>query len=145
MGSFEVLSHTADVGFRARGGTLEDLFEISAEAMLSLEYDLSEASPSEEVGLQAQGEDLEELLYGWLSELLWIHDAEEFVPAEVVVAEVVRPGPDGSEFIVRGSARGRRLGDWFRQTGPQLKAVTMHGLSVAEADGSYEATVFLDV
>jgi SHS2 domain-containing protein len=148
VGNFEILSHTADVGFRARGASLADLFETAAKAMFSLEYDLSTVAFEREVMTGADGDDLEELLYAWLSDLLFIHDAEGFAPGDFVVTEIgepPRPRVGAPTLIVRAAIRGRAMGAWFEQTGPQLKAVTMHGLEIRERRGGFEASVFVDV
>lgn len=142
MGEFEILSHTADAGFRARAGSLRELFETAARAMFSLEYELATVPVEESRSVSAGGNDLEAVMYAWLSELLWLHDAERFVPGTVTVAEVDAP-PSGVR--IWGTARGAPLGDWFVQAGPQLKAVTLHGLAITPLEGGYEATVYLDV
>lgn len=143
MGDFEYLPHTADVGFRARGASLPDLFATAGQAMFGLEYDPGSVPIERTMAVTASGDDEVAALYGWLSELIWIHDGEGFVPASIRV-DTVSPAVDGG-LRVSGSATGADLGDWFEQTGPQLKAVTMYGLSVAARDGGYEATVYVDV
>ncbi|HEU5003651.1 MAG TPA: archease [Actinomycetota bacterium] len=145
MGEFEILPHTADVGFRARAATLPELFETASRAMFSLEYDPESVPLDETRAVAAGGDDLEAALCGWLSELLWLHDAERFVPGPIVVERVGGPPGDGAMIAVSGSAQGALLGDWFVQGGPQLKAVTLHGLAVTPVAGGYEATVYLDV
>jgi SHS2 domain-containing protein len=133
---------------------MADLFETAARAMFSLEYDLSSVPADDSRPLAAHGDDLEAALYSWLSELLWLHDAEGFAIAEVRVesAEHVTSGADAvggaasEAALVRGVALGATMGEWFVQAGPQLKAVTMHGLAVTRrAGGGYEATVYIDV
>jgi len=128
------------VGFRAWGTDLADLFETAARAMFSLEYDVDTVPQDESPSVAVQGDDLEGALYAWLSELLWLHDAEGFFLSDVWV------DPIGADLSVRGVAIGAAIGDWFQQVGPQLKAVTMHGLEVVHRPGAgYEATVYLDV
>ena len=148
MGSFEILPHTADVGFRAFAPSLTDLFETAARAMFSIEYDLSSVDVEEERPVEARTDDPADaggLLEAWLSELLWLHDATGFVPGTVTV-RAVGPVPDGGGSMqVEGSAGGRLIGDWFEQTGPQIKAVTLHGLDVHQEGDRWEATVYLDV
>lgn len=148
MGNFRIVEHTADVGFVVKGASLSDLFETAAQAMFSIEYDLSVVGFEIESPVSATADDLEELLVAWLSELLYLHDAEGFVPGDFLVVEVGEP-PDrraGSpQFLCRGVARGRTIGEWFEQTGPQIKAVTLHGLEIKEHRGNFEATVYLDV
>lgn len=145
MGSFEILPHTADVGFRAHGTSLADLFETAARAMFSIEYDLPSVALEEKRAVEAQADDIEGLLEGWLSELLCLHDATGFVPTTFSVREIGPVGGGGPEVRVAGTAEGRLIGDWFEQTGPQIKAVTLHGLEVRRVDGHWEATVYLDV
>jgi len=128
------------VGFRAWGTDLADLFETAARAMFSLEYDIDSVPQEESPSVAVQGDDLEGALYAWLSDLLWLHDAEGFALSDVWV------DPIGADLSVRGVAIGAPIGDWFQQVGPQLKAVTMHGLEVVHRRGDgYEATVYLDV
>ena len=128
------------MGFRAWGTDLADLFETAARAMFSLEYDIDTVPQEESPPVAAQGDDLESALYAWLSELLWLHDAEGFALSDVWV------DPVGADLAIRGVAIGAPIGDWFQQVGPQLKAVTMHGLKVVHRAGDgYEATVYLDV
>jgi protein archease len=128
------------VGFRAWGTSLAHLFETAARAMFSLEYDVGSVPQDEAPSLAVEGDDLEGALYAWLSELIWLHDAEGFALSDVWV------DPIGADLAVRGVAIGAAIGDWFRQLGPQLKAVTMHGLAVVHRPGDgYEATVYLDV
>lgn len=148
MGTFETLSHTADVGFRARGASLSDLFETAAHAMFSFEYDLSTVGFERELTVTAEANDLEGLLVAWLSELLWLHDAEGFVPGDFIIVELGESPTrrEGAPKLkVTGTVRGRFLGDWFEQTGPQIKAVTYHGLEVKKRRGGWEATIYLDV
>lgn len=148
MGTFEILDHTADAGFRAKGASLTDLFETAAQAMFSIEYDLSTVGFEREISVESDAEDIEGLLVAWLSELVYVHDAEGFVPGDFIVVEIGetpmrRAGAPAMK--IRGTARGKFIGEWFEQTGPQIKAVTMHGLEVKKKRFHYEASVYLDV
>ncbi|HKN50839.1 MAG TPA: archease, partial [Actinomycetota bacterium] len=73
------------MGFRAWGTDLADLFETAARAMFSLEYDVDSVPQQESPSVAVQGDDLEGALYAWLSELVWLHDAEGFALADVWV------------------------------------------------------------
>jgi len=148
VGTFKILDHTADVGFSVRAASLTDLFETAAQAMFSVEYDLSTVGFEREIPLEAEADDIESLLVAWLSELLFLHDADGFVGGDFIVVELGdtpmrRTGAPAMK--IRGTVRGRTIGDWFEQTGPQIKAVTMHGLEVVKKRFRHEATVYLDV
>jgi SHS2 domain-containing protein len=144
MGTFEILPHTADVGFRATGDSLADLFETAGRAMFSIEYDLASVEGDQEKPVAVESGDLESLLETWLSELVWLHDAMGFAPADLVVREIGDSGA-GDSWHLAGAAIGRSLGAWFEQTGPQIKAVTLHGLEVRQSEEGWQATVYLDV
>jgi len=76
MQQFRILEHPADVGFEAFGSTREETFANAARALTYLIVDLEAIDPREEVSVQVQGPDPESLLVNWLSELLYLHDAE---------------------------------------------------------------------
>src|SRR5207302_994064 len=81
--------------FRAWGTDLADLFETAARAMFSLEYDVDTVPQDESPSVSVQGDDLEGALYAWLSELIWLHDAEGFFLSDVWV------DPIGADLSVR--------------------------------------------
>jgi len=76
--SFEELDHTADVLMRVRGATINEVFADAGRAMFHVMY-----GPCEDRGIARQitleAEDLESLLIDYLSELLFITDAENLV------------------------------------------------------------------
>ena len=73
---FEILEHTADIGFRAHGRTAAELFEAAAAAMVAIALEPETISPRTEYPLTASGEDCESLLVNWLNEVLYWMDGE---------------------------------------------------------------------
>lgn len=136
--AFTIIEHPADVGFRARGRTREELFENAALAMMTLACDPAGLEERETREIEATGEDDESLLYGWLADILAVQDAEQmfFRRAEVTAAE---PGS------VRGRVHGERYDKQRHRAGTYIKAVTMHQLWVRQTAQGWEAQVFLDV
>src|SRR6516165_5143798 len=72
--TFELLEHPADIGFRARGATLEELFASCACALVSIILDPSAIRPIESIAIPGVGEELESLLVNWLNEVLYYVD-----------------------------------------------------------------------
>src|SRR5579884_2049686 len=95
--AFEILEHPADVGFLARGRTLPELFANAALAMMSLGWELGAVAERERREIEASGEDLETLLYDWLSAILALADADRMVFRRFEVSEL-------AEGKVRGAA-----------------------------------------
>ncbi len=90
---YEVLNHTADIGLRARGATVEDAFLNMARGMMSLI--VSEGTRilvREERKIEAEAASLEGLLVAWLSELVYLIDAERFLPGEIGRPRICRGG-----------------------------------------------------
>jgi SHS2 domain-containing protein len=133
--AFEILEHTADIGLRARGKTLEELFENAAAGLLEI---LGAAAPegSQEDQVTLEASDPEALLVSFLDELIYLIDG---------------PGARISNVEVRFEAptRLRAKVTWTPSDEPvegtELKAATFHQLSLQQREDGYEATVFFDV
>ena len=136
--SFEILEHTADVGFRARGATAAELFEHAADAFLTIAADRHRVVAREALEITVDGDDLPSLLVNFLEELLYLFDAGRFVPVRVQVLEIT-----GNAVRARlsGEPRDPARHPWRLI----VKAATYHGIEVGEHAGHWEARVFLDV
>ena len=135
---FEVLEHTADIGFRAWGATPAELFENAAQAMMSIAAETETIDPSGEVAIQATGEDYESLLVNWLSEVLYRFDAGLFAASQFRVDKIE---PTMLEARLIGEARDPARHRWKLI----VKAVTYHDIEVLERDGRWESRIFLDI
>ncbi len=67
---FEVVEHTADVGIKAFGDTINEAFENAALGMFNIITDPSKIGLQQDFEVTIEGEDLETLLHEWLSQLL---------------------------------------------------------------------------
>ena len=85
---FEILEHTADVGVRAFGRTLPELYENAARGMLEVLLDPASVKPAEEETVVVTGTDAVDLLVVWLHEILLRTDARKRAFAQVRVSEV---------------------------------------------------------
>ena len=72
---FSSLEHTAHIGVRAFGATLQELFANVAGASRMSPWTLTQVQPSKGFELQAVGEELEALLVNWINELIYWIDA----------------------------------------------------------------------
>lgn len=145
-GPFEVIEHPADVGFRAYGATLEELFANAALAMLSLGCALEGIEEREQREVTATGSDIEALLYAWLADILAAGDAEQIVFRRVGVTRLHLGKTDGEAHgEVRGIAYGEKFDRSRHAAGTYIKAVTYHQLRVEQTPDGWRAQVFLDV
>jgi len=132
---FEILEHTADIGLRAWGATLEELFAAATEAVARI-AGAWEPGTGEEISLEVEAADREGLLVAWLSETLYLFDSRGGALGGVRVTSISR----GS---CRGSVTLRELQD--ADEGVQVKAITYHQLEVTEHSTGWTATVYLDI
>ena len=140
--AFEIIEHPADVGFRAHGATLQELFQNSALAMLSLGCAPEGVKELERREIAARAADLESLLFSWLAEILAVGDAEQLVFCRV---EVLHVTPSDAGYEVVGTVYGEKFDRERHTAGTYIKAVTYHQLCVERMEGGWLAQVFLDV
>ena len=136
-GGFELLEHTADVGIRARGATLEEVFEHATEGLAEVLGALRPGGPGEAVGVEVVAPDPGGLLVDWLNEVLWLREVQEAVVAGVRV-DRVGDGTAAGSVVLGGGGPG--------PDGTFVKAVTYHRLRVEpDPGGGWVAEVYLDV
>jgi SHS2 domain-containing protein len=136
MRGYELLEHTADVGVRARGATLEEVFE---QATLGLAEVLGalRPGPGEAVAVEVTAGDPGALLVDWLNEVLWLHETRGH--AAIAAVRVERAGGDRAAGSVTFSSTDPPADGTF------VKAVTYHRLRVGRDAGGWLAEVYLDV
>ena len=138
MPTFELLEHTADIGFEARADTPADLFQEAAGAFLFIAVDTAAVLDREGWRVEVAGDDYPSLLVNFLQELLYLVDTGTFVPC---ACEIEAIEPTRLVAGLRGEARLAARHPWKLM----VKAVTYHGLEVTERGGRWLARVFLDV
>jgi SHS2 domain-containing protein len=135
---FEFLDHPADIGFRARGNTLERLFANCAHALIAIILDPADIHGSEQTILTAEGSDRESLLVNWLNEVLYYVDTKrlafESFAVEFPSLEQVRAT---ARFEMRDPVR--------HPVRLSVKAVTYHQLRVSSVEDGWVAEVYVDV
>ena len=137
---FEFFDVTADVGYRAYGGCLEEVFENAALAMFEVITDTTKIEPKIEKKIDVESEDEYALLYDWLTELLVIYDSEYLVFSKFEV----RIGKKNGEYFLNGIVWGEELNPDVHESRDEVKAVTYHLMDVKKKDG-YMIQVILDI
>jgi len=141
---FGAFSHTSDVGLLAHGATIEELFQNAANGVLSLLVDPAQVT-SEEIRDRwtTQGPDVETLLVNWLNEIVFQFSVKHVVPARVAVRRLNLP--DAGPCEIEAEIAGGVLDPARHLILREIKAATMHGLSIRRTAGGWEARVILDV
>ncbi len=79
MRRFELIEHTADIGLKAYGNSLEEAFANAAYGMFSIIAELNEVKEKEMRRVEINEEELESLLFEWLNSLLYYFDVEGII------------------------------------------------------------------
>ncbi len=130
---YEEIEHTADVGIRAYGATLNELFANAAEGMFSLIADLAGVKAVGEVEVRLTADDMPTLLLRWLLELLYLHETQHFLFSAFEV--------DIHGTSLQARAGGEAIDKKRHELKLVIKAVTRHGLMV-DAKGGVAQVIF---
>jgi SHS2 domain-containing protein len=137
MNGFEIVEHTADVGIRGRGASLDALFASMATGLFTViaDPDAVAAVRTRTVSLSAGS--AADLLHDWLEELNALHQ----VHGELYGRFTVRV--DGSRLTA--TIAGEPIDPGRHDLRVEVKAVTWHALRLEKTDEGYEGFVLLDI
>ena len=136
--SYEVFEHTADVGIRAYGNTLAELFIHAAQGMESLMVPLEQLRVVTSREVSARGHDLVSLLVEWLNELVYLFDTEHLLFCNFAIDVI-------DETHVIGRAFGEPYDARRHELGSAIKAVTWHEALVKRTEIGYQARIIFDI
>lgn len=129
---------TSDVMFESYGSTKEELFENSAEALFAVVCEIDKIEIKEKISFEFHGENLEDALYNFLSNLLAESEiAELFLCKFKVKIERTKDGFKG-KVIAFGESYTKEKG------GTVVKGITNYKFKV-EKNGVYKANVVCDI
>lgn len=134
--SHEFLEHTSELVFRIRGPSFSALLAEAGRALAALLLDEARevtpvAAPRQ---LVVTASDREALLVHWLNELVYLAEADRWVPTAITAMDLAADG-------LRAEATGVAVAP----APTRVKAATFHGLAVRDGPDGVEAEVVLDV
>jgi len=135
---YSILDHTADIGLRVYGDTLDLLFEHAGEGFFHLITDTGKVEPRIERRIELAGESLERLLVDWLGELLYLFEVDHLLFSEFQVESV---GSHGLKAV----AKGEPFREGVHVIKTVFKAVTYHQIQVKETKRGWKARVIFDL
>lgn len=138
MAAFELLEHTADIGFRVEAADLRELFEAAAQALVSVAMDNRRVTAAKSVVISANGDSRESLLVNWLNEVVYVLDGERMAITRCKVQELT-----GTHL--RGAALGEPRDPERHPARMVVKGVTYHQLRIEQSERGWFCEVYLDV
>ena len=137
MSGYELIDHTADVGIRAWGESLAEVFAQAALGMFSFISDLESVQERESREVVVEGADREVLLVAWLNELVYLFGVEGLLFRRFDVLEM-------EDTRIRARCHGERLDQARHSVTAEVKSATYHMLEVKRND-LWHARVILDI
>jgi len=143
---FEVIDHTADMGIRAYGRDLAELFTNAAYGMASLTTDLEKVSPKDSQVISLEAQNREELLVYWLNEILFLFASKNMLFSKFEIIEI-------DDKHLKARIFGEEFDSTRHEIETEFKAATYHGLKISKAkrvksdlpEGTLEAEVIFDI
>lgn len=142
MGYAETFEHTADLGLRAVGDDLADLFQAAAAGLFDvIVVNRADVRPAEAEAVSLSAETIPDLFLAWLNELIFRSETRHRLYRDFRVRIDESEGGPKLEAEIAGEPidRDRHILDH------EVKAATHHGLRVQSADGGWQAEVILDI
>ena len=141
MQRYEYLEHTGDIGIRAYGATLEELFINAAQGLLEAIADVSTVDATTETDIEVSAESLEELMVAWLDELNFRHEVEEAFFQRVEIREISE-----APYCLTAIAYGEPVDFAKHVVYTEIKSITYHQLIVERTpDNRWIAQVIFDL
>jgi len=137
MNKFKFLEHTADIKFQAFGKNLEEVFENSTIAMFKVMSD-KKIKPLIKKKIKVNGKDLENLLYNFLEELIFLLDSKNFFLARINKIKI-----NEKKLTAEAEISGDNVEKY--ETKLDVKAITYNEIFVKKIGKNWVAQVVLDV
>lgn len=142
MEKFKFLEHTADTFIESYGKNLEEAFENSAKGLMKLMIENIEETGSEiSKKIEVQGNDLQELLFEFLTQFLIYHDAENLVFSKVNVKKINK----NDKYSLVAEISGEEFDPEKHEGGVAVKAITYHEMQIDKKPEKVTVKVLVDI
>ncbi len=139
---YRMLEHMTDALVEVEADTLEVAFALAARALVDVMIDVSKVEDRLELMLQADGHDIESLLYNWLEQVMITLVSDHIAMSRFDVT--IDKGRDA--YTLKAKAYGEPLDLEKHNYKVEIKGVTYHMMSIEHHDdGRYRLRFLLDL
>jgi SHS2 domain-containing protein len=132
--SFNEIDHTADVSLHIKAGDFTELLSAAAYGMFKLMGMHAGTGGEGKLKVEVHGIDREDLLVGWLEELLFLIGTHEIGFGKIEIEAISNTSLIAYVEEIPGMVPTK-----------EIKAVTYHGLEIRDSGGGVEVTIVFDV
>jgi len=140
MASFKIIEEGAfaDFEFDAQAESLEELFAVCGQATFEAMTNLKKVDCIESIQFDVSASTLEDLLFTFLAELIYLKDVKKIFFAKYKIAI-------DDKFNLSCNAMGEYINNQKHDLRTDVKAITYHKLSIKKNNAGYCAHVILDL
>ncbi len=138
MEPYERIEHTADIGIKAYGKDLKELFANAVKGLISILLPGARISHSLDHPIDIKGKDLKELFVNLLEEVLYQLNVKKFITGSI---SIIRLG----KFELTAKLSGEPLDINKHQIEYDIKGVTFHQLKFEKEDDLLTVSVIFDI
>ena len=138
---FEYGDHTADILVIAYGQSLPEAFKNAALGVLNIMYDTSRVNSVDKVNVEVYGDDLEQLLFNWIDEVIYWFDGRKMAIGDIIINEFDEDKPRIKATLQGEHYNVERHG--FR--GTIVKAMTYNMMSIERVNNGFKVQFVVDI
>jgi SHS2 domain-containing protein len=135
---FEFIEHTADIGVRAYGADMQQVFNHAARGLFSIITELNTVDAKEQGQIRVTAPDGEALLVNWLNELIYLFEAKGILFSRFNITAI-------SDTELHAVVYGEKINLARHKLKTQVKAATYHMLKIEETKDGWKAQVIFDI
>ena len=133
----------ADIAYEAYGKGLNEVFENSALAIFELSAEVKTIKPKKKLEIKLEHEKLDNLLYDFLSEILFLKDSKYMVFRNVKVK--INEDKKNKKFRLKSTLEGDTINSEKQHLENDIKAITMHMFELNKVKNGYKARIVVDI
>ncbi len=130
----------ADIAYEATSDTLDGLFEEAAMAATDIMVNQKTVKPKTKKTVKVKADSIENLLYDFLSELIFLKDTNGFLANKIKVNV-----KKGKNFSLVSTLTGEKIDRKRHDLRNDLKAITMHMFEIKQEGKKWKATIVVDI
>lgn len=133
----------ADIAYESYGKDLNELFENAALAIFELSANLKTVDAKQKIEFELENEKIDNLLYDFLSEILFLKDSKYMVFKKVKLT--ISENKKNKKYQLKAILEGDTINPQKQQLENDIKAVTMHMFELKKEKNQWKATVVVDI
>jgi SHS2 domain-containing protein len=132
------IDHTGDIGIQLEAGSLEEIFQLSAQTMFEIICPSANAEARRQYRIDMKEDDLEQLWVSWLSHLNFLFQTKQFLLAAI---DSIKIENNSLQAVVKGGL----INPDKHRIELEIKAVTYHKMYIRHDNNRWRAQVIFDI